>query len=159
MKAWAVGITCALVASASFVLNYFSNRADKTGFFYNQEVFSRFEGKAYLEKKLDGLRMANKKILDSLTLLVQSGRSDLTDRFDERAQAFSIQEKQLSDQYTAEIWKFINDSVKEYGSANGYDYIFGATGDGSLMYAKEGKDLSGEIIEFANARYQGNPMK
>jgi len=39
-------------------------------------------------------------------------------------------------------------------SKNWYTYIFGATGDGGLMYAKEGLDITAEITKFVNTKYK-----
>lgn len=55
-----------------------------------------------------------------------------------------------SESFEAIIWQNINKSVAEYGKSKGYDYILGANGDGSIMYASEANDITNEIIEFIN---------
>lgn len=46
--------------------------------------------------------------------------------------------------------------VEEYGEENGYTYIFGSNESASIMYAKDGLDITDEILEKLNAEYGGN---
>lgn len=158
MKIWTlVVLNLLLICSLAFL--YFFNRPGKTGFFYNQEVFAEFEGTVSLQKKLQDIKRADSKYLDSVRNLVLAGRSDLSNFLQLRANDFARQEEELNDQYTKEIWEFLNTSIKEYGALNDYEYIFGATGNGSLMYAAESNDLSKEILMFANSKYRGQETK
>lgn len=148
-------VLCLATIGSSIAYTIYGSQSNKTAFFYNQQVFSKFEGKIHLEEKLAKQKEMNKHFLDSLSTLIRNGRNDLTSIYEERAQGFSLVETQLSDRYTEEIWKFINESVQEYGKRHDYSFIFGATGDGSLMYADERKDITVEIIQFTNSRYTG----
>lgn len=49
----------------------------------------------------------------------------------------------------------INSYVMDFGKANGYDYIFGTTESGSLLYATDADDLTDEILEGLNDNYSG----
>ena len=49
----------------------------------------------------------------------------------------------------------INDYVKEYGKNHGHPIIFGAGGNGNIMYAEEASDLTEKVLEGLNARYGG----
>jgi outer membrane protein len=152
-----VALNLLMICSLAFV--YFFNRPEKTGFFYNQKIFAEFEGTLHLQKKLDDLKSADKLYLDSIRNLILVGRPELADFLEERAKAFATQEEQLNEQYTKEIWEFLNASIKQYGAQNDYEYIFGATGNGSLMFANEDKDLSKGILMFANSRYRDEKEK
>ena len=55
-----------------------------------------------------------------------------------------------SDAFDKIIWDQINLKVSEFGKEKGYDYIFGAKGDGSIMYASDSKDVTKELIEYIN---------
>jgi outer membrane protein len=66
--------------------------------------------------------------------------------------------KQLSDgdkKSTQTLINDINDYVKNYGKKHKYKIIFGASGSGNIMYASEGSDLTGEILEGLNADFNG----
>ncbi|TSE06701.1 MULTISPECIES: OmpH family outer membrane protein [Aquimarina] len=49
----------------------------------------------------------------------------------------------------------INDFVKEYGKKNGYKVIFGATGNGTIMYGEESADLTEVVLKELNAEFEG----
>lgn len=50
----------------------------------------------------------------------------------------------------------INDFVKEYGKKKGYRVIFGATGNGTIMYGEESADLTEIVLKELNAEFEGN---
>jgi Skp family chaperone for outer membrane proteins len=128
----------------------------KSGFIVNQRVFNEFLGKKELEKKLTVLRARDRVTLDSLVGLLEStSNTSLLKIYQDRIDNMAISERQLSDQYTSDIWKVINESVHEFGEREGYDLIFGAVGSGSLMYANKSQDITDEVIQFVNERYKG----
>ena len=47
----------------------------------------------------------------------------------------------------------INASIEEYGKQHNFDYIFGTTSEGSLVYAKNCHDLTEELIKKINLEY------
>jgi len=49
----------------------------------------------------------------------------------------------------------INDYIKEYGKNHNYNIIFGASGGGNIMYAKDASDLTTEILEGLNNEFEG----
>ena len=65
-----------------------------------------------------------------------------------------VEQQELSSRYTADIWKRINHYVSDYGKTEGYDFIFGATGDGGLMYANDVNDITDEVILYLNKKYE-----
>lgn len=146
----AVCFVC-ILGLISYVCLY-PNR-EKTAYFYNQQVFQSFNGTRELEAKLAHQQQRAKKELDSISYLIQQGRTDLSEQYQNIAATQSQQYQLLSEQYTNDIWKFINENVKEYGSQEGYDYIFGASGNGSLMYAKDSHNITDDIVDFVNKKY------
>ena len=66
-------------------------------------------------------------------------------------------EIQKADQVSTQtIVNDINDFVKEFGESNNYELILGASGNGNIMYASEGIDLTDEVLEELNLYYQEN---
>ncbi len=67
-------------------------------------------------------------------------------------------QKQLAEEdkkSTQTVVNDINDFVKEYGKKKGYNIIFGAVGNGNIMYAKEGTNLTPKLIELLNVEFEG----
>jgi outer membrane protein len=150
-----VAICMASVLGLALYAGFFLQH-EKTAYFYNQQVFQSFNGTRELEAKLAQQQQQTKKELDSISYLIQHGRLDLSEQYQKIVATRSQQYQLLSEQYTNDTWKFINEKVKEYGDQQRYDYIFGASGNGSLMYAKDSHNITDDIIDFVNKKYNSN---
>ncbi len=64
--------------------------------------------------------------------------------------------KLLSNDISNKVWKRLNVYIKEYGEVNGYDIIMGTQGSGNVMYAKDVIDITNEILNYSNNRYEGS---
>lgn len=47
----------------------------------------------------------------------------------------------------------INAYIKQYGKEHGYQFIFGATDQGNIVYAAEGTDITEEVLKSLNEQY------
>lgn len=126
----------------------------KQAFIENLKLFESFKGKKELEAKLLNIKSANKLRLDSLRILVTNENSELYYR--QQLLVAEQQEETLNAEYNAQIWNQLNSYIKEFGKKKGYDFIYGATGNGSMMYARENMDITDQLIEYANKTYEGN---
>lgn len=153
-----VCITVLVIIIAFIYVN--SKQNEPTAFVYNQKIFTQFKGTLELESKMKALEEGDRKIVDSLRQLIQSSyqQPDLKKFYEERLSSIDVNHRQVSEQFTSEVWKYINDGMLEYGKMNDYDFIFGASGGGNLMYAREGKDITNEVIQFLNAKYEGESV-
>ena len=52
--------------------------------------------------------------------------------------------------------KIYRKSIKDYGKEKGYDYIYGTGEAPSILYAKEGYDITKEIIKLINDKYKSS---
>lgn len=135
---------------------FFNANPDKKAYVVNQRVFDEFKGKQELEAKLGALKSKHKSALDSMAEGIQkqaASREQLA-QYQETLRTFEFEQQELSSRYTADIWKRINQYVSDYGKTEGYDFIFGATGDGGLMYANDVDDITDEVILYLNKRYE-----
>jgi len=148
---YSIALTVLVLAIASW---QFFQKREKNAFLYNQKVFAGFKGTELLTAKLERQKATDKQLLDSLSKLVSQGREDIRAIYSSKYTELATAEQQLSDRYTADIWKQINDGVAAFGKERKYSYIFGASGDGSLMYADEAEDITEELIVFLNNRYE-----
>ncbi|HPI85881.1 MAG TPA: OmpH family outer membrane protein [Bacteroidales bacterium] len=144
----------------------------KTGFVIIQEVYNGFEMKKEIEQKYINVKTARDRILDSLNLDLKTIAKKIEDEqqknqntiatfnikredFLQRKQTYEEDNAALTKQYDQEILIQINQYIKDFGEENHYTYVFGNDGNGSLMYAVSTKDITKEVIEFINARYNG----
>ena len=165
-------ISLLAIAFSGYVL--YNSLANKVAYVELQTVFNDFEMTKQYKKKLEAVVSARKAISDSLqvTLKAQSRSINTApntsdekvqdfvfnkEYYIERVKQFQEDNMALKQQYDTEINKQINQYVKDYGEKNGYRFIYGAEGSGVLMYAKEGDNISKEVIEYINKRYNGQP--
>lgn len=133
-----------------------NRESDKKAFILNQKVFSEFRGTLLLEQRLRDLKMHHQRQLDSLSLQIEKNPTpELKYVFEENFRQFTLAEEELSNKYTTDIWKEINQHVEEFGKQHGYDFIFGASGDGSLMFAKDAHNITGDVIHYINKKHEG----
>ena len=62
--------------------------------------------------------------------------------------------REESDTVIDSIVSKVKDYVKDYGKDNGYTYIFGSNESANIMYAKDGLDITEEILKKLNAEYK-----
>lgn len=156
-----------LLAAVSIVLSLLAlNQQRKVAYFDYAEVHEGCNLKKNLESDLEKVVSARKSQLDSLnlelTLLsnkVQSDNADQEelDRFEDMKSrfltlqnTFEQENYRLKEEYFNQIRKSINEKAKSFGETNGYDYLFSAVGDGALMYADKGQDVTDQMLEYVN---------
>lgn len=104
------------------------------------------------------------KILDSLYLRFNS----LTENEKKQVPTKSLQQEiamkskqlqKLKDVYkhdlNVKVWKRLNNYIETYAEAKGYHIILGTNGNGNVMYANKGINITDDILEFSNRKYEG----
>lgn len=170
MKKIVIVLVVLVVALAVFVGYGFMDKTSniKLGYVNNSTLYNDFKLKKELEAKYTKTEIARKGILDSLMLQFQvlSKNAEKTKETDERLvfireqylqkkQQFDEDNNALARQYTAQVWEQLNQYIKDYGKQHQYKFIFGANGEGSIMYAAESDDLSKDLTKYVNQRYEG----
>lgn len=138
----------------------------KLAYFDYAKVHEQCDLKESLEMDLAKVVSARKSQLDSLNLELSfmsnkvqanNANQDELDRFEDMKNRFltlqnSYEQEnyRLKEDYFNQIRKSINDKAKSFGEDNGYDYLFSASGDGALMYASEGEDVTKLVLEYVN---------
>ncbi|OEK09138.1 hypothetical protein A8C32_10410 [Flavivirga aquatica] len=94
--------------------------------------------------------------LKSLTEEEQSLNKNLQQQIAYKSKAL----QELQDNYThnlsQNVWKRLNDYIKEYAKTRSFKIIVGTSGNGNVMFAEESIDITNEILEFSNKKYEGN---
>ena len=161
---------CALSLLVSCGSNEADVKTDKTAYIQSSVVYNEF--RMTKDMDLDAKNIVNERqyFLDSLELRIKTlanvlessknqNQDELRDLqssqrlYIEKKDEFATSNNMMFGNMNEDIWKRLNLLIKEYGKANGYDYIFGAQGDGNIMYANESKDISEDVIDFCNKSY------
>ena len=130
----------------------------KTAFAKKERLFAEFEGKKELERRLLMLQDRHRKVLDSMGLahgLSELPREVLDRRLRQVESLFAEEEMKESESFTEQIWKQIDTYVAAYAEQEGIDYLFGTQKHGTVMYGSQAEDVTDEIIEYANRKYNG----
>jgi Outer membrane protein len=163
-----VALCCAFCLGIS---GYTWMNQPKTAYVNLGEVFENFTGKKELAFRLDKLKNQQKSMLDSMELTIHSLQKVASDKKGGQAVLVKLQNTkqnyqylnaQFNEQYQTQdasysekVWKQINQYVTDYGKDNDYDFIYGTNGNGSLMYGSSANNITEEIINHINERYEG----
>lgn len=147
-----------LQAVLTFAGYWYWKKQHRTGYVIAAEVFDRFAYTQEVRAQLKKEQQAMIKIVDSLrTELDLAPPKDATDA---RIARLNLLSERLNDrseiivqEHNNKIWNRINLYTKEYGEKNGYQYIFGANGAGLLMHADSSQNITKEVIQYINQRY------
>ncbi len=158
-----------LVLTGIFAYHHFF--VSKVAFIDANKVFEEFEMKKQLSVDFDNIESQRKLSLDSMALQLQmleqklnsgSKEKNLLQLYQYKAQEYGQRRKAIEnanetllEKYNSQIWTQLNQYVKEYGEQHHYDYVLGATGDGSIMYATSKNDITNEVIKYVNQQYNG----
>lgn len=166
-----------LILAVFTVIAFTSCQQEKIGYVDNGEVINEIQEKKDVEAKYKLLDDSFKKRADSIgniyraefqtiqaksARLSQAKQQEMMQPLNIKAQQFQQQmqaeQTQMQKAFETEIDSVISKMksfVKDYGKNNGYSYILGTNETiGTVLYAKEGTDLSKIMIEEINAKYK-----
>jgi outer membrane protein len=127
-------------------------------FMDNFKVFEEFK----LKKEYDSLLFKDqekfKKQLDSLSAQIElnkdPGVSDaLKKEYVLYQQKLSEELQSKSGEYTEIVYDRLNNYVKAYGKEKNYTLILGGDGKGGVMYVDSTVDITTELIQYINKKY------
>lgn len=71
-------------------------------------------------------------------------------------QVFRQMRESLSRAGGKQIWDRLHQYIKEYGVSKNYKIILGTQGNSTVLFAEDGMDITNDIIEYTNHKYEGN---
>jgi outer membrane protein len=122
-------------------------------------LFNEYKFKIELEKMGQGTLTRLKNQLDSVSVIYKANPAD------ERGQQLVAESQQkLAEAYTAinkeinqKAWERLNPVINKFGKEKGIDMLIGANGMGTVLYASDTRDVTDELIKYANGNYdKGN---
>lgn len=176
MKQLLINCTIMLIICFSSIFIYHRMFEIKTAYIDIKKVFNNFQMKKEREKQYKKTENERNKILDSLVaeinilakhlnekkLTTEKIEKEVSDQFEYKREKYLRLKKQfdaentaLSLKYDQEIIDRMNQYISEYGKNKNYDFIYGSDGDGSIMYSNNQYDLSDQLSQFINNKYNG----
>lgn len=149
-----------LALLAGCLLLFGCKSTPKTGYVNLTMVFDKFPLKKQLQTRLENMQASRKAVLDSLYVRASTAGNDpetekARERYLQNKKQFQLDDQKITQEYNGQIWKQINQYVKDYGEENNYQYIWGADGAGTLMYADKSVDLTDKVSEYVNNKFKG----
>lgn len=130
-----------------------------------QEVEAEFTTKSDMVKgQLDSLartfQQEVQEYQENMNTMSTEQRQEIEEDLMQKQQAIQQQQQQMGNQLRQEsdvvidsIVGKVKEYVREYGEDNNYTYIFGSNESANIMYAEDGLDITEEILEQLNERY------
>ena len=131
-----------------------------------QEIEAEFTTKSdRVKSELDsvarGFQMEVQEYQTNMNSMTTAQRQETEERLMRKQQSIQQQQQQMGNQLRQEsdevidsIVEKVKEYVREYGKDNGYTYIFGSNESANIMYAKDGLDITEEVLEKLNASYK-----
>lgn len=156
------------------VINFFSQpevKGKETAVVDLTTVFNEFDMKKELQTKLEREISQKKTMIDSLMFKLSLAKSkaeapDATDQIKwdyQQLQNYFFQEKRAFEEYSvtqtnnydSQILKQMSQYIKDYGEEKGFKLILGKNESGNVLYGDEPSNITKEVIEAINSKYQG----
>ncbi len=158
-----------LLVLIAFSIFWSMHASKKIAYVNTTSLYDGFKLKKELEDKYKKVQLARQNLLDSIKFKIQyisiKGNAltepeknmigELQRSYLYKEKEFASENEGTAQQYSEQIWKQINQYVNDYGKEYYYDVIFGATGQGNIMYAKEQDDITKNVSEYINNKYSG----
>lgn len=164
-----IALNITVLAFASWVM---LRKTDRIAYVRTVDLFNEFELKKSLSSEFQQIENRRSHVLDSLKVNITALETQLRaadirsestmaeykqkfDHFNQLSQQFSTETKQVEERYNEQVWTQLNQYVNDYGEKNGYVAILGAAGNGNVMYANSNMDITKELIEYSNNKFNG----
>ncbi|HEY9185089.1 MAG TPA: OmpH family outer membrane protein [Salegentibacter sp.] len=163
---------------AVFSVFFISCNEEKTAYVDTTKLIQEYQEMKDVEAKFNKKTETVKGELDSVASAFQAEVQDYQSKMNsmsqaqrqEREQQLMQKQQQLQQQQQQRggllrqeseaaidsIVEKVKNYVEEYGKENGYTYIFGSNESANIMYAKDGLDITEEVLEELNASYKKN---
>jgi len=150
--------------------------ASKIGYVNMGKIFEGYEGVKNLDielKKIESEKKEQKqelikeiqKLKEEVKFFSNNGKAEKQKEIEIKVKELQNFDFQLKQELTQErrkklqaIMAGIESAIREYGESNHYDLILNSVSFGGLKnvyYAKEGLDLSDNVIDILNTKYEG----
>ncbi|WP_152573447.1 OmpH family outer membrane protein [Pelagihabitans pacificus] len=155
--------TILLLILTTFLFFRFAQDEDKIVYVDNIRLFNGFNMTKDLNR-INGEKInKQKKKLDSLyTIYGIFKDNNQTDKLGALETQLRNQDQELknmnerfSNEISQAVWNRLNSYIKDYGAANGYKIVLGTQGNGNVMFAQEGIDITEAVISYSNSLYEG----
>lgn len=142
----------------------------KSYYINTTKLFEDFEMTKDMKKQLQTVGISRKNYLDSMHIVIESldrqirsGNKSLENEYTDKATSYlelkklyESDQSEVANQFDKQVLDKLNQLIQEYGQENKIDYIFGVSGNGNIMYAKDADDITAVMLKYINSKYKKN---
>jgi outer membrane protein len=135
----------------------------KIAYINNGELLSSFKMALEMDEKLKAIEQSKQLVLDSMIMQIKT--LDATKQKDEiekqkniflmKRSSFTEEISKIKQSSNEKIANQINQYVKEFAEENNFDFVLGAAGNANIWYSKETNNVTKDVIQYANNKYDG----
>lgn len=160
----AISISAIIIAIAALVFSIINYKSQSSIYYVNNgKLYDGFNLKIEYEKQIQNIRINRKNMLDSIELTIKQFQAQnllkeyeyAQEYYIGKAKQFEQEENDLMSEYNQQIWKRLNQYAVDYSKEKNIDILFGASGNGTLLHAKQEIDVTEDLVKYCNKRYLG----
>lgn len=131
----------------------------KLGYIDLPRVTAEFDMAKEFQSQLETEFQGNKHYLDSLKISLMNTQ-DMSDderryHYGQTLQSFEQQQNTRTAELNDQVMKKLNGYVRQFADEQGYDFVYGAEGSGVIMAANTKLDITDQVLQYINKKYQG----
>ena len=111
-----------------------------------------------LEQSSGGKLFEIKGVIDSLKLMKKTAGSlpvpMIDSQLSQASRAFDYYYTVSNKDITEKIWSRLNPLLQQYGKEKKLGVVIGADGAGNILYGDVSLDVTNEVIEYVNSKYE-----
>ncbi|MBN8641161.1 MAG: OmpH family outer membrane protein [Flavobacteriales bacterium] len=152
-------ITAVIILILVSIFYIIYNQHSKLVFVDNSKLFNEFKMTKDLVKVGEKQVALMNRNLDSLSFILKSSNNteiqkELTLKIIEQRRQINEFQNNFTNTNSENIWKRINEYVKDFSVKNNYDLVVGSQVNG-VFYGKPELDTTDELLEYINKKYEG----
>ena len=161
IKSTTIGL---LLLNLAFVFAYYnltSKIGKKVAVVDLQEMYASFDLTKQIDRKYQAISKERDIEIDSLTAILQQIEKEeyedqvLIKNIYQKIQFAQLQKEDTKVELEQQIWTQLNQYLNDFGEQTDFALIHGSMNRGDIIYAEDPIDITEEVINYINLKYQG----
>lgn len=154
------GILFSFLILAVFVLVFFNKTNETVVYVNNLELFDGFQMTKEMKKEGEAILNKEKKDLESMQVnfsisTTGTEKQELLRKIIEKKQQIDNFQRAYIHNNSEKIWNRIHQYSKDFARERGYDLVIGSQFKSDVIYSEEKLDVTKEMLNFINSKYEG----
>lgn len=130
-------------------------KKDTVGIVNMPELYNQYQGRKDVEARFAG--KINRLVYLTDSLEKDMNKLSITEKQinGEKINLFNDEKMRNELEMQQQVWNQLNEYMLEFGKSRKYKLILGASNNGNIVYSHESVDLTKELIEYVNEKYEG----